>query len=82
MSHHLVIFGGKICTAADSMFADIGIKDGQIVSIGRDLDRTGAEVIDATGKLVLPGGIDSHVHLSQPSGEGIVMADDFETGMS
>ncbi len=80
MSHHLVIFGGKICTAADSMFADIGIKDGQIVSIGRDLDRTGAEVIDATGKLVLPGGIDSHVHLSQPSGEGIVMADDFETG--
>ncbi|MBF9041662.1 dihydropyrimidinase [Rhodobacterales bacterium LSUCC0387] len=80
MSYDLVIFGGKICTAADTTFADIGIKDGQIVAIGRDLEHSGAEAIDATDKLVLPGGIDSHVHLSQPSGEGIVMADDFETG--
>jgi dihydropyrimidinase len=39
-----------------------------------------AETIDATGRIVLPGGIDSHVHLAQPSGRGIVMADDFESG--
>ena len=39
-----------------------------------------AEIVDASGLLVLPGGIDSHVHLAQPSGPGIVMADDFETG--
>src|SRR5690606_38582459 len=38
------------------------------------------ETIDATGRLVLPGGIDSHVHIAQPSGSGIVMADDFESG--
>jgi len=37
------------------------------------------EAIDADGKWVLPGGIDSHVHIAQPSGEGIVMADDFES---
>ena len=38
------------------------------------------EIIDARGRLVLPGGIDSHVHFAQPSGAGIVMADDFESG--
>ena len=38
---------------------------------------TAKEIVDATGLLVLPGGIDSHVHIAQPSGPGIVMADDF-----
>ena len=38
------------------------------------------EIVDARGKLVLPGGIDSHVHFAQPSGPGIVMADDFASG--
>jgi len=75
----LIIKGGTIATASDVYTADIAIKDGKIVQIGTSLD--GAEkVIDATGKYVLPGGIDSHVHISQPSGEGISMADDFETG--
>ena len=40
----------------------------------------GAEVIDATGLIAMPGGIDSHVHISQPSGPGIEMADDFTSG--
>ena len=44
------------------------------------ISATQRETIDATGRLVLPGGIDSHVHFSQPSGPGIVMADDFESG--
>jgi dihydropyrimidinase len=37
-------------------------------------------MIDASGLFVMPGGIDSHVHIAQPSGDGIVMADDFDSG--
>ncbi|ORE95692.1 phenylhydantoinase [Stappia sp. 22II-S9-Z10] len=78
MSFDLVIKGGTVATASDVFKADVGIKDGIITALGLGL--TGAETIDATGKYVLPGGIDSHVHIAQPSGEGIVMADDFESG--
>lgn len=75
----LIVRGGTIATASDVFRADIGIRNGRIAQIGEAL--TGdCEVIDASGKYVLPGGIDSHVHVSQPSGEGIVMADDFESG--
>lgn len=75
----LVIRNGTVATAADVFEAEIGIKDGRIVQIGEALGAAGEE-IDASGRYVLPGGIDSHVHLSQPSGEGIVMADDFASG--
>lgn len=71
-----VIRHGTIATASDTYRADIGIKDGRIVAIGESL-ADADEVVDATGLLVLPGGIDSHVHIAQPSGPGIVMADDF-----
>lgn len=74
-----LIQGGTVATAADVFAADVAIKDGVIVAIGRDLGAA-ETVIDATGKLVLPGGIDSHVHFAQPSGEGITMADGFESG--
>ncbi len=47
--------------------------------LGQDLG-SAATIIDATDRLVLPGGIDSHVHFAQPSGDGIVMADGFATG--
>ncbi|MEF2554129.1 dihydropyrimidinase [Aurantimonas sp. A2-1-M11] len=79
MRFDLVIANGTIATASDVFAADIAIRDGVIVQIGRDLGEA-AETIDATGRYVLPGGIDSHVHIAQPSGEGIVMADDFESG--
>lgn len=79
MPYDLVIQNGTIATASDVFQADIGIRDGVIVQIGRDLGEA-VETIDATGRYVLPGGIDSHVHIAQPSGEGIVMADDFESG--
>jgi dihydropyrimidinase len=75
----LVIRGGRVATASDTFICDVGIRGGKIVALGEDLGLA-AEVIDASGKLVLPGGIDSHVHLAQPSGPNIVMADDFETG--
>lgn len=79
MSYDLIISNGTVATAADTFACDVGIRDGRIVALG---DRLGeaARRIDASGKLVLPGGIDSHVHLAQPSGGGIVMADDFESG--
>ncbi|MGV1836119.1 dihydropyrimidinase [Rhizobium rhizogenes] len=75
----LIIQNGTVATASDVFNADIGIRNGKIVQIGESL--SGAErIIDASGKYVLPGGIDSHVHISQPSGDGIVMADDFASG--
>lgn len=74
-----IIRGGTVATASDTFRCDVGIKDGRIAQLGEDLG-TADEVIDARGLLVLPGGIDSHVHFAQPSGPGIVMADDFESG--
>ncbi len=74
----LVIAGGTVATASDTFRADIGIRDGRIVALADGLTG-GAHTVDATDRLVLPGGIDSHVHISQPSGPGIVMADDFES---
>jgi dihydropyrimidinase len=76
--HDILIAGGTIATAADTFRADIAIREGRIVALGRDLGEA-AEVVDASGMLALPGGIDSHVHISQPSGPGIKMADDFES---
>ena len=75
----LVIRGGTVGTAADTFQADIGISGGRIEALGAKLG-PGAEEIDATGKLVLPGGIDAHCHLDQPSGDGSICADGFESG--
>ncbi|ODS57694.1 MAG: dihydropyrimidinase [Agrobacterium sp. SCN 61-19] len=79
MHFDTVIRNGTVVTASDTFVSDVGIKNGRIVSLAADLTDAD-EVIDATGLFVLPGGIDSHVHLDQPSGEGIVMADDFDSG--
>ncbi|WP_315806996.1 MULTISPECIES: dihydropyrimidinase [unclassified Bradyrhizobium] len=73
-----VIRHGTVVTASDIYQADVAIKDGRIAAIGEAITDA-AEIVDASGLLVLPGGIDSHVHISQPSGPGIVMADDFES---
>lgn len=79
MTYDLLIKGGTVATDTEIFEADIGVRDGRIVEIGT-LKPDAVEIIDATGKYVLPGGIDSHVHIAQPSGDGIVMADDFESG--
>ncbi len=78
-SFDTIIRGGQVATASDVFSCEIGIRDGRIAALGHDLG-SADEIIDAAGRWVLPGGIDSHVHISQPSGEGIVMADDFESG--
>lgn len=79
MRFDTVIRGGTVATASDTFMSDVGIRNGRIVALAADLTDAD-EVIDATGLMVLPGGIDSHVHLDQPSGDGIVMADDFDSG--
>ncbi|GAB4169148.1 MAG: dihydropyrimidinase [Thalassobaculales bacterium] len=75
----VVVRGGTIATAADLYEADIGITGGVIAAIARDLPRGRVEH-DARGRLVLPGGIDSHCHIDQPSSMGATTADDFYTG--
>ncbi|WP_062012424.1 dihydropyrimidinase [Aureimonas sp. AU4] len=79
MTLDLAIRGGTIATASDVFRAEVGIRDGRIVEIAESVGEA-RESVDAAGRLVLPGGIDSHVHISQPSGAGIRMADDFESG--
>lgn len=74
----LAIRGGTLVTASDQYQADIGIRDGRIVQIAQTV--TAPDEIDARGLLVLPGGIDAHVHLDQPTSDGTVMADGFESG--
>jgi len=76
MTYDTIVRGGRIVTTSDVVTADIGISGGRIAAIGVDLGEA-AEIVDASGLIVMPGGVDSHVHISQPSGPGIEMADDF-----
>jgi dihydropyrimidinase len=75
----LVIRNGTVVTAADTSRCDIGIQDGKVVALAAALT-DGAETIDATGKLVLPGGIDAHCHIAQAGSHGVESADDFRSG--
>ena len=75
-AYDLTIRGGTVVTAADTVRADVGVRGGRIVAVAESLPG-GAREIDASGLMVLPGGIDSHVHIAQPAGPGITMADDF-----
>ena len=75
----LIVRNGTVVTAADITRCDVGIVAGKITALGRAL-AGGVDEIDATGKLVLPGGIDSHCHIDQPAYLGAVCADDFRSG--
>src|SRR5437762_11878608 len=74
--YDLVIRNGTVATAADTTVCDIGVRNGTIVAVGQGL-AAGARDIDAGGKLVLPGAIDSHCHIEQKSSAGVMCADDF-----
>ena len=74
-----VIRHGTVVTASDTFDADVGISGGKIQAIGANLP-AGKKTIDATGRLVFPGGVDGHCHLDQPTGDGSVCADDFYSG--
>jgi len=74
-----IIKNGRVVTAVDDYNADILIEDGKVSLIGLRIDADADRVIDAKGRLVLPGGIDPHTHMELPFG-GTSASDTFETG--
>jgi dihydropyrimidinase len=78
-SFDLLIRNGTVATAGDTVRCDIGIRGGRIVALGEQLGRA-ENVMDATGRLVTPGGIDSHCHMDQQPWEGQQTVDDFRSG--
>ena len=74
-----LIKNARIITATDDYVADILIDGETIKTIGKNLAIQADKTIDATGKLVIPGAIDPHVHMQLPFG-GTVSSDDFESG--
>ncbi|WP_052261872.1 dihydropyrimidinase [Leisingera sp. ANG-M1] len=79
MSYDLIIQNGTIATASDTYRADIGVKGGKIIAIAEHLEGA-EEVIDASGKFVLPGGVEAHCHINEPPIGKVESADTFETG--
>ena len=75
----LLIKGGTVVTATESFPADVAVDGGKIVAIGKDLAVNAKKVVDATGKLVLPGALDAHTHMAMPFG-GTVSADSYLSG--
>ena len=75
----LLIKNGTVVTAADLHRADVLIEGEHVKAIGHDLHAPDAEVIDAKGMFVMPGGIDPHVHLDMPF-MGTFSSDNYETG--
>jgi dihydropyrimidinase len=74
-----VIKNGRVVTAVDDYNADILIEDGTIAMIAKTIEADADRVIDAKGRLVIPGGIDPHTHMELPFG-GTSASDTFETG--
>ena len=76
----ILIKDGTVVNSHLKEVADVLIENGKISKVGKNLKApTGAKIINASGKLILPGGIDTHVHMELPF-MGTVSADDFYTG--
>ncbi|HOY06299.1 MAG TPA: dihydropyrimidinase [Saprospiraceae bacterium] len=75
----ILIKNGLVANASEEFQADIYIEGEKIVAIGANLPHKAEKVIDASGKIVVPGGIDPHVHLDMPF-MGTFSSDDYETG--
>ncbi|CAL9384274.1 D-hydantoinase [Streptomyces sp. enrichment culture] len=83
-SSRTVIRGGLVVTAADELHADVLIEDGRVAALAASgtpaaESLTAAHTLDATGKYVIPGGVDAHTHMELPFG-GTSASDTFETG--
>src|SRR5215469_13625393 len=78
---YLLIKNGTVVTAGDTYTADVEVDGERIVRIGQDLNPSNGDVrvIDASGKYLLPGGVDPHTHLDTPS-QRTTTADDYHTG--
>lgn len=74
-----LIKNGRVITATDDYVADIYIEGEKIIAIGKNLEQQADTIIDAKGLLVMPGGIDPHVHLDMPF-MGTFSSDNYETG--
>ncbi|MBN4048423.1 dihydropyrimidinase [Flavobacteriaceae bacterium AH-315-O20] len=75
----VLIKNGRVVTASESYIADVYTEGEKIIAIGKNLNYSADKIIDATDKLVFPGGIDPHVHLDMPF-MGTYSSDDYETG--
>ncbi|MFY9555794.1 MAG: dihydropyrimidinase [Blastocatellia bacterium] len=75
----VLIKNGNVVTAVDNYHADILIEGDKVAVIGNSLSMEADRTIDASGKLVIPGGIDPHTHMELPFG-GTFASDDFRTG--
>ena len=75
----LVIRGGTVVTSSEKMQCDIGVADGKVAALGPNLAQSRCE-IDASGLLVLPGGVEGHCHIEQRGTNGVMTADDFYSG--
>ncbi|MCS6932888.1 MAG: dihydropyrimidinase [Acetobacteraceae bacterium] len=74
----LVVRNGEVATGYGLARCDIGVKDGRIVALAERI-AGGERVLDAGGRLVLPGGVDSHCHIAQPEPAGFVHEESFVT---
>ena len=81
-SQRLLIKNGTVAYSNNIQNVDIFILDGKISKIGKDLSEDADKIIDATDKLVLPGGVDSHCHIEQKSASGLVNSDTFLSATS
>ena len=78
MHFDLIIRNGTIVTSSESFLGDVAVKGGKIAKVGiLESTDTADEIYDASGKHVLPGIIDAHVHFRDP---GLTQKEDFETG--
>jgi dihydropyrimidinase len=78
----ILIKNGEVLTGSERKVADVLVIKGKIKAVGPELEAVDShtDVIDATGRYVMPGGIDPHVHMELPAGGGMYSSDDFESG--
>ena len=76
--YDLIVRGGTVVTESDEFRADVGVRGGRIAALAERLD--GGPVLDASGLLVLPGGVDSHCHIEQPHEDGGSDEESFASG--
>jgi dihydropyrimidinase len=75
----ILIRNGRLITATEDSIADVLVEGERVAAVGANLNLPADRVIDATGKYLIPGGIDAHTHLDMPFC-GITTSDNFETG--